>query len=113
MGRLREAVCEEAVCALADRAGILHMKMTPRGQRGWNDRLFLLPLRPLLIEFKSPGEAPRRLQVDRHEALRGLHYDTQIHEETAPAWQAICEAIAQRRREYEALVRGGLLLRRR
>jgi hypothetical protein len=88
------------------------MKLTPQGQRGWNDRLFLLPLRPLLIEFKSPGERPRKLQADRHEVLKGLHYDTQVHEETALAWQAICEAIAQRRKELEVLVTSGLWLRR-
>lgn len=108
MGRLREAVCEEAVCALADRAGIPHMKLTPQGQRGWNDRLFLLPLRPLLIEFKSPGERPRRLQLDRHETLRRLHYDTQVHEETAAAWQAICAAVKAREAELRALRRAGL-----
>ena len=36
--------------------GILHVKMTPTAQRGWPDRLVILPSsRVLWIELKAPG----------------------------------------------------------
>ena len=108
LGRLRESGAENKTCLWCDARGIVHFKLTPKGQAGWNDRMFLLPLRPLLIEFKSPGEPPRKLQVYRHEILIGLSYDVQVHEEEDDAVWAIQEAIKVRERELRVLASVGL-----
>lgn len=108
LGILRESKAEEKTCAWADSRGIVHIKLTPVGQRGWNDRLFFLPLRPLLIEFKSPGWEPRPLQAYRHRVLRELFYDVQVHDTHEAAIAAIEEAKAKRLREHRVLAAVGL-----
>lgn len=108
LGRLRESGAEQRTCRWCDDRGIVHFKLTPLGQRGWNDRLFLLPLRPLLIEFKAPGEDPRKLQAYRHLILLGLNYETQNHVDHEEAIASIKEAIAIRKRELRVLHSVGL-----
>lgn len=108
IGRLRESGAEQKTCRWCDDRGIVHFKLTPLGQRGWNDRLFLLPLRPLLIEFKSPGEDPRKLQAHRHKQLKDLSYETQNHVDHEEAIAAIRAAIAIRKRELRVLHSVGL-----
>lgn len=103
LGRLKEAGVEKDVCDWAESVGIGHFKLTPVGQRGWNDRLFLLRLRPMVIEFKSPGEDPRRLQEYRHQTLRALGYDVQTHHDKQEAIDAIKAAVKVRAREEELL----------
>lgn len=108
LGRLRESGAEQKTCRWCDARGIVHFKLTPLGQRGWNDRLFLLPLRPLLIEFKAPGEDPRKLQAYRHLILSELNYETQNHVDAEEAIAAIREAIEVRKRELRVLHSVGL-----
>ena len=69
-----EAIIEESACARILREfGVQSRKMTTPGHRGTCDRMFLVPGgRPLLIEFKVPGEKPDPLQVREHELLRRL-----------------------------------------
>ena len=44
-------------------------------KRSYPDRLFFVPGgRPLVVEFKVPGEAPRAQQTERIEMLRRLDY---------------------------------------
>lgn len=47
---------ERRLVAQLKKLGILHVKMTPVAQRGWPDRLLILPNNQVLwIELKAPG----------------------------------------------------------
>lgn len=69
-----------------------NMKMLHTGgETGWPDRIFFIPNRPLLIEFKRPGEkdntSPRQEYI--HDILRELGYDVQVHDNKDEALAAI------------------------
>jgi hypothetical protein len=72
-----EKAIELAACRRArSELGVESVKFTPAGSNGWPDRQFWVPGgRPMLIEFKAPGERLDPLQVHRHEQLKGWGYD--------------------------------------
>ncbi len=86
---VKESSIERPVVADAkDKLGVLSIKLAA-GQ-GMPDRLFLIPGgRGLLIEFKAPGADPRPLQDAMHVILRGLDYDTEVHDNYDEAMAAI------------------------
>jgi hypothetical protein len=68
--QLLESNIEAPSVALARKMGYIVLKLTPQGQRGWPDRLFINEFgHHLYIEFKRPGERLRRLQEHRCEQL--------------------------------------------
>lgn len=70
-----EAKLEHDVVVAAAQMGITSLKFTPHGQRGWPDRIFLLPGgRCVFIEFKQKGEKLRALQEYRVSQLRQLGF---------------------------------------
>ncbi len=72
---LEKKVCENAVI----KYGVLSIKLSPPGQVGWPDRLFLIHGgRPLLIEFKLPWTEPEPMQDYRHDMLKALNYDVEV-----------------------------------
>ena len=83
-------VCQRALLEL----GVSNMKLAAQGQRGWPDRLFLIPGgRPLLIEFKAPGEEPRPDQESCIKILKLLGYDVEVHDDERTALLAIRKAL--------------------
>jgi hypothetical protein len=74
--------------------GIEGSKLKVLGDTGYPDRIFWLPGgRPILIEFKRPGEEPRPKQEQIHERLRGLGYEVQTHDNAIAAFQAVIDAV--------------------
>jgi len=71
------------------RFGVDSLKLNLQGNRGWPDRLFLLPERPFLVEFKRPGNEPDPLQAERLATLKILHYDVEVHDDRIQALAAI------------------------
>lgn len=73
---MRETKIERDACDLIwRRLGIVGAKLRIAGERGWPDRLFLLPGGcPLFVEFKRPGEDLRPDQVRIRERLRRNGY---------------------------------------
>lgn len=71
--------------------GVPNMKMLHTGgETGWPDRIFFIAGgRPLIIEFKRPGEKPSPKQQYIHAILRELGYDVQVHENKDTALEAI------------------------
>ena len=70
-----EADLESQVVTWSMANGILTLKFTPIGQRGWPDRLFFGDHgRLALVELKRPGEKPEPLQLIRIKELnvRGI-----------------------------------------
>jgi hypothetical protein len=67
-----------------------YLKLTVLGNRGWPDRLLLWPNRGMMfIEFKRPGEVPRKLQLYVHDALRKLGFEVQVHDNIDVAVAAV------------------------
>lgn len=67
-----------------------YLKLTIPGNRGYPDRLILAEGgRALFVEFKRPGEVPRKLQVYTHDWLRQLGFEVQTHDTIDGAMEAI------------------------
>ena len=84
-----ESAIEQNVCRrVHDTWRVESIKLNLQGNRGWPDRMFLLPLRPAWIEFKRPGGKNRKLQEYRAKQLRSIGYDvaTFDNEKAAVAW---------------------------
>ena len=87
----REESVEDTVCdRVKERLGITSLKLNLRGNNGWPDRLFFIPGgRPFLIEFKREGEEPEPLQAHRHQFLKDLGYDVEVHDDVTRAYLAV------------------------
>ena len=60
----KEAKIEKAVCDYAESLGLEHRKLKWDGRRDAPDRIFWGPgVPPFFIEFKAPGEEPRKGQI--------------------------------------------------
>lgn len=60
------------------------------GKDGWPDDLFFVPGgKPLVIEFKAPGEPPMPRQAYRIQFLRRLGYDVEVHDDREKALESI------------------------
>lgn len=92
---MKESSIERKTCKLAlEQLGVRNVKLVTPGDTGWPDRIFWIPGgRPLLIEFKAPGEAPRPKQIYIHELLRQLGYNVEVHDDTDIAFQSIARAV--------------------
>lgn len=90
-----EASIEQSACtAVLARFGVESRKLTTPGHSGTMDRMFLIPGgRPLLIEFKKPGEQPRPLQLAEHALWKKLGYDVEVHDTVEGAVEAVRRAL--------------------
>jgi hypothetical protein len=85
----KEQSIEDAVVNWAKVTGIPVFKLKLDTNSGWPDRMFLLPNgRACFIEFKRPGEKPRKLQEHRAITLEQLGYNvyTAINKFAAIRW---------------------------
>ena len=65
-----ERTIENKVCKWAKDNEFMVIKFTPKGERGWPDRIFISPSGVhIWIEFKAPGKKPRPLQCYRMSCL--------------------------------------------
>ena len=97
----RESSIERWVCRKArNQFGVINIKIAPAGTTGRPDRLFLIPGgKPLFIEFKKVGEEPEKIQLHRHEELRILGYDIEVHDTREGAINAIENAVLRSKNE--------------
>lgn len=66
-----EADIENAVCKYAEELGFQHRKLAWVGRRDAPDRIFWMKdIPPFFIEFKAPGEDPRRGQTSELASLK-------------------------------------------
>lgn len=92
---LRDRVCRDAL----HRHGVPSLQLTLHTNAGWPDRVFFIPGgRPLLLEFKRPGETPEPLQMYRLGVLHKLGYDAAWVDNYPQAMELICRSISRRRR---------------
>jgi hypothetical protein len=84
--RTREASVEAAFVRLLKRHGLTSLKLNVAGQRGWPDRLVLLPGgRAAFVELKRPGGAARKLQLHVHARLRALGFEVAVCDDAVRA----------------------------
>ena len=69
MFELEDEIEDECV-AIAEADGWLVRKMAYVGRRGCRDRDFYKDGVLLMVEFKAPGEKPRKDQAKEHKALK-------------------------------------------
>jgi hypothetical protein len=74
--------------------GIKGTKLTTPGATGYPDRIFWVPGgKPLLIEFKAPGEKSRPKQRQIHKELKSLGYRVEVHDNEVTAFQAVIDSV--------------------
>ena len=94
--RVLEIQVERKVVKWCKEHGILNLKLEVPGSTGWPDRLIFIPGgRPLLIEFKKPGEELEPKQRYVHSILKGLGYQVEVHDDVESAIQTITRAVEQ------------------
>ena len=82
--------CDVTKWARSQGIDVYFLKLTILGFRGWPDRLILWPGGGILfIEFKRPGEKPRKLQEYVHDIIRKLGFEIQVHDNRDIAVAAI------------------------
>lgn len=68
-----EAATVRRVKDWCDKNGVLFIKFTPFGSRGWPDTILVFPGGfHLWVELKRKGKAPRKLQLYRMEKLNSM-----------------------------------------
>lgn len=94
-----ESKIEQHACELAwKHLGIIGSKLVTPGDTGYPDRIFWIPGgRPLLIEFKRPGEEPRPKQEYIQNQLRKLGYQVEVHDNAIRAFQSVINAVESSR----------------
>lgn len=74
----------------AESLGWMHVK-TDLAARGWPDRIYFGPSgQLLLVEFKRPGQKPRKQQAVRHKQLRVLGHPVSV----IFSFDAFCELLS-------------------
>jgi hypothetical protein len=69
------------------------LKFTAPGERGYPDRIILLPgARVVWVELKKTGEKPEPLQLKRHRELRALGFEVYVSD-SADAVDLIIEEV--------------------
>lgn len=69
---------------------VVILKLSVPGFRGWPDRLILWPGRGILfIEFKRPGEQPRKLQEYVHRIIQRLGFEIEVHDDYRIALESV------------------------
>lgn len=83
----REAPIEaQAVRILEEQYHIVGLKLNVHGRIGWPDRCFFIPGgKPVLVEFKRPGESVGPKQAHVHRYLQALGYAIQTFDDVTAA----------------------------
>lgn len=83
---------EKQCVAWARKEGFLVLKLTPAGQRGYPDRVFLQRERICFVEFKREGEKVTPIQMRRMERLLDLGYRVFVIRDFRTFKRQICRA---------------------
>lgn len=81
-----ESIIEAGFVREMARRGIHTLKLNLHGNRGWPDRLVLVPGgTPVFIEFKRPGKTAEPLQESRHRILQAAGYIVNVFDDLSVA----------------------------
>jgi hypothetical protein len=87
--KLESAIEREACDLCVVKLGVPSLKLNVRGNTGMPDRLFWTPNKPILIEFKRPGQTPTPKQLFIHKTLRRRGYRVEVHDDAERAFRAV------------------------
>lgn len=91
---------EKYVAEYAQTKGCMSLHLNVLGRIGWPDRIFLYPKgRILFIEFKLPGEKPRKIQVYIISRLIAYGFKVEVVDSITDGKRCIDQLIGW---EYEA-----------
>jgi hypothetical protein len=92
----REAKIEQRACKkIFEMYGIDNIKLK-LFSRSYPDRLFFVPGgKPLMIEFKRPGEALRKFQAYTIKRLKKLGYDIEVCDSSEDALKLVAYRLKQ------------------
>lgn len=86
------------------RPKLLYLKFGSSSSIGFPDRLLLWKNGGILfVEFKRPGEKPRRIQEVCHELLRGMGFTVQVHDDKVKAITEIMRYVEAHEERVRAL----------
>lgn len=86
----REIEIEEKAAEYAQSQGMLLKKCSIPGERNWPDRQGFCPdAHVFFIEFKRPGEEPRKAQLQNHRMLERLSFRVYVCDNLKHAKQII------------------------
>lgn len=91
-----EGKTQAKVADHAKKLGINYLRLAMRqgAAAGWADMLFFIPGgRPLLIEFKAPGQTPKPLQAYRLKQLKEAGYDIYVCDDAEAGKRRVDAAI--------------------
>lgn len=112
LNQLESGVEGKACELLLTHLGLKSSKLKILGENGFPDRIIWLPGgKPLLIEYKRPGEDPRPKQVEIHGYLRKLGYHIEVISDAVEALEItirILEATRLPKESREVLARARL-----
>ena len=101
---LESKIENKAVALVYKYLGIEGDKLSILGKAGYPDRIFWLPGgKPLMIEFKAPGEEPRPKQKQVHNYLRELGYRVEVHDNAIKAFESVIAAVDTTQLSEESL----------
>ena len=94
-----ESAVEQRACELVyETLGIMGVKVVAVGQRGFPDRMFLIPGgKPLFIEFKQPGGDLSPHQVRMIKTLKKLNYNVEVCDNYVSALKTAIDTVAKGR----------------
>ena len=70
---------EKPVCKFAKKNGVMPIKFRDPGRAGAPDRMFFVPgEKVFFIEFKRPGEKPKKHQLAYHAELKKLGFTVYV-----------------------------------
>lgn len=89
---------EQAVQRWATQHGLLYIKLELQHHKGQPDDMFYLPGgRPILMEFKAPGEEPDPLQEFTHQQLRYLGYEIYVIDDPQEGVKILANKLAAKK----------------
>ena len=93
--KITEASIEKAGDAEATKLDAVVVKGNLRGRRGWPDKFYFFPgALLLLVEYKRPGEEPRKDQIKVHEKLRRRGFQVCVVDDAEVAKETIRRFVA-------------------
>lgn len=103
VNQLESDVEVEACKLLLTHLGLKSSKLKILGENGYPDRIIWLPGgKPLMIEYKRPGEDPRPKQIEIHDYLRKLGYHIEVISDAIEALEITIRILAATRLPKES-----------
>jgi hypothetical protein len=88
-----ESLIETEASFYAGTKGMLSLKLNVRGRVGWPDRLFIYKGKVFFIEFKAPGEVPRKVQTYIHNMIKSHYIEVFVVDSLDQAKEIIDEQV--------------------